>query len=51
MLEEREMDRDRERQREGRDAEDMSLLLRGGRMDLSSVGNDWPWCFNSSMRN
>lgn len=20
-------------------------------MDLCSVGNNWPWCFNSSMRN
>lgn len=46
-----EMDRHRGRERDGRVPEDMSLLQRVGRMDLCSVRNDWPWCFNSSMTN
>lgn len=42
---------DREMVREGWNTEDMSLLQCGGRMNLCSVGNNWPWCFNSSMKN
>lgn len=35
----------------GGSGEDVSLLQCGGRMDLCSMGNNWPWCFNSRMRN